>query len=333
MTRQFGIPRRYLFAGLTALVMVSASGMASDSASAQQPSTGPVQILVAYGAGGGTDSLARLLAPSLSKILGRPVVVQNMPGGGGQVAATTLLRDGGDGSAIMATNEPDLSMSTVFASPSYKLNDFQHIMVDVVDPRIILVKNDSEIKTLADLVSRAKAEPGKLAVSVAQGSAQELLAKWLFARLGIGVRIVGYNGGAAAANAMLSGDVVANIGDDSARLPYRDRARAIVVGGESKSARWPEAQLLTEALAPFGITLPSPGFLTRYGVYTVPAAFKAKFPAAYGQLQKAMIEARNSDEFKAFIAKNRLEDLSIGKPGEAFDASFKADAAEIVKLR
>ncbi len=85
-----------------------------------------MQILVAYGAGGGTDTLARLLAPSLSKILGKPVTVQNLPGGGGQVAATDVMRDGADGLAILATNEPDLFMSTVFNKPPYKGGDFQH---------------------------------------------------------------------------------------------------------------------------------------------------------------------------------------------------------------
>ena len=57
---------------------------------AQDYPSGPVQIIVAFGAGGGTDTLARLLAPALSKILGRPVTVQNLPGGGGQVAATAV---------------------------------------------------------------------------------------------------------------------------------------------------------------------------------------------------------------------------------------------------
>ena len=146
------------------------------------------RILVAYGAGGGTDTLARVIAPSLSRLIGKPVTVQNLPGGGGQVAATTLVRDGADGLAILATNEPDLFMSTVFSKPSYTASDFQVIMVDVFDPRILLVRKDSEIASFDDFVAAAKAQPGKFAISATQGGAQELFAKWLFARVGINVR-------------------------------------------------------------------------------------------------------------------------------------------------
>ena len=245
---------------------------------AQEYPAGPVQILVAYGAGGGTDTLARVLAPHAFEDPRQAVTVQNLPGGGGQVAATTLLRDGADGLAILATNEPDLFMSVVFNKPPYKGEDFRTIMVDLQDPRVMLVQKDAGIKTFADFVARAKAEPGKVAVSVAQGSAQELFAKWLFGKLGLQIRIVGYAGGGPAANALLAGDVLATIGDDFARINIRDKASALFVGAQKKSPRWPEAPTLAEALTPFGITPPSKDFLARYGVYVVPAAFKEKHP-------------------------------------------------------
>ena len=299
---------------IAASIAIASTLLAAPGAvRAEDYPNGPVQILVAFGAGGGTDTLARLLAPSLSKILGKPVTVQNLPGGGGQVAATAVMRDGSDGLAILATNEPDLFMSTVFSKPPYKAGDLQTIMVDVLDPRIMLVKKDSDINTFKDFVERARAQPGKLAVSVTQGGAQELFAKWLFSKLGLQVRTVGYEGGGPAANAMLAGDVVAAIGDDSARLNIRSQTKALFVGAKDKSPRWSEAPTLTEAVAPYGLKLPSENFLARYGVYVVPTAFKTKYPAAYAKLQKALIEARDAPEFKAFFERNSLNDLSIGK--------------------
>ena len=322
--------RREFNLGLAAMLVAASRG---TPAYAQDYPGGPVQIVVAYGPGGGTDTLARLLAPLLSKTLGKPVTVQNLPGGGGQVAATTLLRDGGDGLTILATNEPDLSMSTVLSKPPYKITDFQVVMVDMVDPRIMLVQKGSTIKGFGDFVARAKAEPRKLAVSVAQGSAQEIFAKWLLEKLGLQVRLVGYNGGAPAANALLAGDVVANIGDDFARFNIRDKSTALFVGSQKKSPRWPEAATLAEALAPFAVTPPTPEFLARYGVYVVPAAFKAKQPAAYAKLQQALRQAREAPEFQAYVAKNKLQDLSLGRPGEEFAASFASDLAAISSLR
>jgi putative tricarboxylic transport membrane protein len=327
------MPMRFRTLVATSLAIVSALLVAPNAASAEDYPSGPVQILVAYGPGGGTDTLARLLATPLSRILGKPVTVQNLPGGGGQVAATAVMRDGMDGLAILATNEPDLFMSTVFSRPPYKAGDLQTVMVDVVDPRIMLVKKESDIATFKDFVERAKAQPGKLAISVAQGSAQELFAKWLFGKLGLQVRTVGYEGGGPAANAMLAGDVVATIGDDSARLNIRSQTRALFLGAKDKSPRWPEAPTLTEAVAPYGLKLPSDGFLARYGVYVVPTAFKTRHPAAYAKLQQALIEARDSPEFKSFFERNSLNDLSIGKKGEALQASFDADFAEIPKLK
>jgi tripartite-type tricarboxylate transporter receptor subunit TctC len=330
MKNELRISRRSILLGGASAACASAL---NGPGLAQELPSGPVQIIVGYGPGGGTDTLARLIAPGLQKVLGRPVVVQNAAGGGGQVAATTVLRDGKDGLVILALNEPDLFMSTMFNAPPYKYADFQVIMVDVVDPRIMLVQADSPLNSLADFVAKAKAEPGKLAISVAQGSAQELLAKWLFAKLGLQVRIVGYNGGAQAVNALLAGDVIANIGDDFSRFNLRSKTKALFVCATERGPRWPEAQRLGAALSPFGVTMPSADFLTRSGVYVVPAAFKASNPGGYRKLQEALIEARKAPEFQTYVEKNKLADLSLGKPGEALQASFAADFAEIEKLK
>ena len=314
---------RFVSAGLKLAGPAILLSLAVQGAAAQDKwPDGPIQIIVSYGAGGGTDTLARLLAEPLAKKLGQPVTVQNLPGAGGQVAASALLREPPNGMTILATNQPDLLMGVALNKAPYKAEDFRVIMADLFDPRIMLVKSESKFASFGDFVDAAKAEPGKLAVSVSQGAAQELFAKWLFGALGLDVRLVGYNGGSAAANAMIAGDTVATIGDDFARFNLREQTKALVVGGAAKSPRWPEAATLTEALKPYGVTPPSPDFLARYGVYVVPSAFKAENPAAYAKLQAAMIAARESASFKDYITSNKLDDLSIGKPGEDFDAAF-----------
>lgn len=330
MSMSFSRSRRQVILGAGASLLIGPAPFGRARAAGLPP--GPLQIAVAYGPGGGTDTFARVLAPSLSKVLDRPVTVQNLPGGGGQVAAATLLRDGGDGLMLLATNEPDLSMSTVIAKPPYKVSDFQVIMVDVVDPRVFLVQKESDISSFATFVARANAQPNKLAVSVAQGSAQELFAKWLFAKLGLKVRLVGYAGGAPAANALLAGDVAANLGDDSARMNIRDKTRALFVGAPKRSPRWPEAETLADALKQHGVTPPTPSFLARHGVYAVPSAFKAKNPGGYAVLQQALLKARETPEFQKHIATQQIEDLSLGRPGEEFAAAFARDLAAIAAL-
>ena len=313
-----------------ALLPALAAGVA-HSALAQDGRT--FQIIVGYPPGGGSDVLARVLGQPLGKLLGRSVIVKNVPGASGQIAATTLLRDGGDGLSILAINHPDLLMAVDRSSGALKAADFQVIMVDVQDPRVFLVKSESPIDSFATFVARAKAEPGRLAVSVTAGSAQELFAKWLFDKLGLDVTVVGYKGGAEAANALLSDVVVANLGDDFGRLSMRSLAKALFVGSQEKSPRWPEAPTLVTALTPLGVTPPTANFLSRYGVFVVPAALKAKDPAAYLKMQQTLLQARGTPDFQSYIAKSQMEDLSIGKPGEDFESAFTADMIEIRKIK
>lgn len=327
--------RRHALRALAGLTTFATTAVLTPwtSGPAQAQNTRPLQVIVGYPPGGGTDALARVLGEAITKTTGRAVVVRNVPGAGGQIAASTLLREAADGSAVLAINHPDLLLAAARANAGFKAADFQVIAVDMQDPRILLVKAGSEFDTFASFVARAKAQPGKLAVSVTAGSAQELFAKWLLDKLALDVTVVGYKGGAEASNALLAGDVAASVGDDFARFNLRSMTRALFVGAQNKSPRWPEAPTLAAALAPLGVAPPTPDFLSRYGIYVVPAAFKAKDPAAYAKLQQTLLQARASAEFQDYVARSKLQDLSIGKRGEDFEATFAADGAEIAKIR
>ena len=244
------------------------------------------------------------------------------------------MRDGADGLAILATNEPDLFMSTVFNKPPYKSGDLQTIMVDVLDPRIMLVKKDSDINSFKDFVERAKAQPGKLAVSVTQGGAQELFAKWLFSKLGLQVRIVGYEGGGPAANAMLAGDVVAAIGDDFARLNIRAQIESAVCRRHRQEP----------ALAGSADACGSRRALWREAaVRRLPRALRRLCGAdrVQDEVSRGLCQAAaGADRRRAMrrssrhiFERNSLNDLSIGKPGEALQSTFAADFSEIPKLK
>lgn len=218
----------------------------------------PVHIFVAYGAGGGSDRQARILAGPLEEELGVPVTVQNLPGGGGQVAAMAMLREPAGAPVILATNEPDLTMAEVINNAPFERSDLQSIAVDVVDPRILLVPKDSPYQSFEDFVAAARENPGELTISAAQGSAQELFAKWMIDALGLDMSIVGYSGGSGAANAMLGGHVTAALGDDFSRMNIREMTRALMVASPEESPRWPEAETLAAAMAPYDVEPSSP---------------------------------------------------------------------------
>ena len=292
----------------------------------------PLQIIVGYPPGGSTDAFARLISVPLQQVMNRTVVVRNQPGAGGQLGASALLREGRDGSAVLAINQPDLNLAIARGNAGFKGTDFRVMMADLHEPRVFLVKNDSGIRDFVDFVNQAKANPGKLSISVTGGTAQEVLAKWLVDTLKIDVLVVNYKGGAESANALLAGDVTANLGDDFVRSVLRPKTTALFIGSDRKSPRWDEAQTLQSQLAKLGHSMPSPNFLSRYGVYVVSAEFVKKNPNGYQALQQAFLKARSGPAMTDYIQKNNLTDMSLGLPGEQFENVFSSEMREIERI-
>ena len=311
----------------TLLAAVAALTMQSAGIAEEFPER-PVQLVVSYGAGGGTDRQARMMATYMEEALGSPVVVQNMPGAGGQVALTALLREESDGHMIVATNEPDMSMTVVLRGAPYAREDLEVLAVDIIDPRILMVRKDAPYGSFDEFVEAARAAPGEISIAINSGGAQEQFAIWLFNQLDLDINIVGYKSGGETTSAVLGGHVTGTIGDDFARFNVRDDAKALMVGQAEPSPRWPEAVTLTEALEPYGITPPTPDFLARYMVYVVPAALRQDYPERFEALQAAITSLASSDEYQGLIEKQGAADLSQmkagGDYGDAFQASLEA---------
>lgn len=309
--------------GLGIIVGVAAiSAMLAESAWAEEYPERPLQIIVSYGAGGGTDRQTRITARHLEETLGTPVSVQNMPGAGGQVATTALLREPADGYTVLSTNQPDLIMAVVLRNAPFALENFSIVAVDVYDPRLLIVQKDSKFQTFADFVTEAKANPGTLSLSAAAGSAQEMFTRWLLATLGIDVKVVGYKSGGAAGTAMLGGHVTGNMGDDYSRLNLREQTRGLMLGSAKPSGRWPEAELMVDALARYGAEAPSPDFLARYQIYVVRSELKRDHADRFKKLQDAFVAARNLPSYQEHLTKNGYANLSLMARGEEFDEEF-----------
>ena len=135
-------------------------------AAAMYPEKG-ITLIVVYGAGGGTDVTARLLAGHLEKIIGQPVTVQNVTGGGGWVGWSKLAHAKPDGYTIGYLNVPNLYAG--YLNPKMKrpesLDSFTPITNHVTDPCIWAVKTDSQYKSLKDLIEAARKAPGKISIT------------------------------------------------------------------------------------------------------------------------------------------------------------------------
>ena len=231
---------------LTLLLLLSISG----TAFAAYP-TEPVTMIVAYAAGGSTDILARITAKYLEAELKEPFVVVNKPGAAGSVGFTSIAKAKADGYTIGLIN-----LSGVIVNPivqpdvvRYRITDFAGIANVVTDPGVFCVKADSPIKTLADLVDAAKANPGKLSIShEGAGSGDHLGVVEFMKKAGIELNPVPFEGDAPAKAALLGGhiDVLAVNVSEVAEMVNTGQLRALAVQNPKRSVELPEVPTFAE---------------------------------------------------------------------------------------
>ena len=234
------------FLALTLLLLLSVSG----TAFAAYP-TEPVTMIVAYAAGGSTDILARITAKYLEAELKEPFVVVNKPGAAGSVGFTSIAKAKPDGYTIGLIN-----LSGVIVNPivqpdvvRYRITDFAGIANVVTDPGVFCVKADSSIKTLADLIEAAKANPGKLSIShEGAGSGDHLGVVEFMKKAGIELNPVPFEGDAPAKAALLGGhiDVLAVNVSEVAEMVNTGQLRALAVQNPKRSVELPEVPTFAE---------------------------------------------------------------------------------------
>ena len=195
----------------TLIAAAAAVALTAGTALAQGYPTKPVQLMVAYPAGGSTDIGARIVASIAEKIIGQPMVVINKGGAGGQVGWTELTRQKPDGYYIGYINLP--ATNTVILDPArqaiFNEKSFTPIINQVLDPGLVWVKADSPYKTLKDVIDDVKKRPG-----VVRGATTGILSDDHLAILmleeavpGLSFRLVHLVGGAAMLKETLGGNV------------------------------------------------------------------------------------------------------------------------------
>lgn len=231
MKRTVGIP----------LALVAILALLVPATVAQDYPARPVQLMVAYPAGGSTDVGARIVAAIAEKELGQPIVVVNKGGAGGQVGWTEMARQKPDGYYIGFINLP--ATNTVILDPERKaifgIDAFVPIINQVLDPGVIWVKADSPYKTLKDVLEAAKKSPGKLSAATTGILSDDHLAILMVEEAaGVQLRIVHFEGGAPQMTAILGGHVEVafdNVGSIVKRVKSGElRALAVMDTARSK---------------------------------------------------------------------------------------------------
>jgi tripartite-type tricarboxylate transporter receptor subunit TctC len=222
------------------LAGIAALGAAPlESARAAWPDR-TVTIIVCFPPGGGADLAARLVGTPLGEALGATVVIENRGGAGGNLGITVASRAPADGYTFLVCSSAYVVNPSLYAQATYDpFKDFAPVMVLGASPNVITVPAQSDIKTLPELIARAKANPGKLNwTSPGAGTTPYLAGEVLKIRAGLTMEHIPFTGAGPATTAVLGGQVdmyTANIGSVAA-LIEGGKVRPLAV---TAPKRWP----------------------------------------------------------------------------------------------
>ncbi len=237
-------------------------------ASAATPAPYPlraIRFISPYAPGGGTDIMARTLAQKLSESLGRQVVVENRPGGGGINGTEFAAKSPPDGYTILLGSKGPLTVNPALYSklPYDTLRDLAPVSLIAIVPALLAVHPSLPVKSVKELTALVRARPGELTFSSSGNGGSGHLSGEQFAALAGGKMIhVPYRGTGPATTALLSGEVTLSFGNLVALMPHvhGGRLRALAVTSAKRISAAPELPTVAES------GLPGYEFVTWYGV-------------------------------------------------------------------
>jgi tripartite-type tricarboxylate transporter receptor subunit TctC len=309
------------------IAVVALSLLTTLAATAALAQAKIIRIIVPYAAGGPIDVTARLMAERVKDSLGT-VIIENRPGGGGNIGADAIAKAAPDGMTIGIAAVATHAINPWLYSkmPYNAATDFAPITQMLRVPNVLVMNADTaarlKINTLADLVKYAKANPAKLNYgSGGNGSAGHLAGEMFKAQAGIFAVHIPYNGGNPAQLALLSGQVDFNF-DNLATASGNIKAgklKALAVTTASRSALLPDVPTIADTFKGFEID-------TWWGL-VAPAGTPADVVA---KLNKAFVEALNTPEAKTRFAALMAE--PVASTSEQFGAFMKAELAKYEKV-
>ena len=240
--------RRWLLAAAAFMVAATSTG-----ALAQAYPVKPLRLLVGAPPGGTTDIVARVIAQKLGERLGQTVVVENRAGAGGNIGMDGVAKAAPDGYTFgMAYSGLSINPS-VMTMPFDTLRDLAPVSLVATVPMFLIVDPATQVTSVKELIDRAKANPGKLAIAATSFAAvSHLSAELLKQRAGIDMTTVVYKGSAPAWVDVMGGRVAAMFDTVAGVLPHvkSGKMRAIAVGGSKRMAWLPEVPTLVESGLP-----------------------------------------------------------------------------------
>jgi len=231
----------------TATALVQGIG----AATAQTYPVKPIRVVVPFPAGGGIDTVARILTPKLTESLGQPAVVDNRVGASGTIGTEAVSKAPPDGYTLLATFASHAQNASLYPKLGYDtVKDFAPITLIATVPNILVVNPSLPVKTVKDLIALAKKHPGEiLYASIGNGTPAHLSAELFNSMAGIRMTHIAYKGAAPSIVALISGETQLTFTTVLVAMPHvkSGRLRALGVASLKRAAVLPDIPTIDEA--------------------------------------------------------------------------------------
>jgi tripartite-type tricarboxylate transporter receptor subunit TctC len=304
----------------SSLWMVAAVlALSAASALAQTYPSKPIRLVVGFTPGGGVDINARLLAPKLTEFLGQPVIVENRPGAGTNIANELVAKAAPDGYTLLInTPAVAINMALYRKLPYDTLRDLVAVSIFSEAPNILVVHNGVPARDAKELVALARAKPGTLNYSSAgSGTTQHLAGELLKLRTGTDIVHVPYKGTAPSLTSLVAGEVDMSFANIPAILQHvkAGRLRPLASTGTKRAELMPDVPTMKEA----GIDVE----VTVWYAVLAPSATPREI---VGTLAGAIMKAARSPDIRTRLLDQGAE--PVGSTPEEFDRVLRAEVAK-----
>jgi tripartite-type tricarboxylate transporter receptor subunit TctC len=229
--------------------------LACASAAAQTLPAKPVRVVVPYSAGGGADTVSRILFAKVAEDLGQAFVIENRAGGGGTIGPAVVAKAPADGYTILYhATAHSINPALVANLPYDTQNDFVPVFLAAQVPNLLVVYPPVPAKTVSGVIALAKSSPGGLDwASSGNGSVQHLALELFRAMAGVKLNHVPYKGGGPALNDMVGGHIKFFFSNASSSTPFvkSGQVRALAHTGRGRLAAFPELPPVSDSVPGF----------------------------------------------------------------------------------
>ena len=274
------------------------TALLAGPAAGREP-TSPIQLVVGFSPGGGTDVIARAIAAGAQEVMPQPMVVINRPGASGVIAADSVARAAPDGYTLLVAGGSESTSLPNHQQVSYKQSSFRPIGHVIRLRTMVVVKNDGKIKTFQDLVAAAKANPGKMAYGTSGvGSLTHSMMLMVNKAAGIDTFHVPYKGDADVVTALIGDQIQIGLGSPDQFKSWIDSGKVVplTLSSNDRYPGLPNVPTLKE----LGYDI----YLENMKGVVAPAGLP---DAAYTYLNETLRKAMETQSFRNIVARSNFE--------------------------